>query len=271
MSGGEPRHLVFTLAAPYGAWGSASLSSATTAHKATELDPSKSALTGLLGAALGFARPRLGELAKHLRVAVWVLARPERDPAPDYHTITRADPPSGREHWGRFEELRSHLAGGEAKGSLISRREYWSGGLWTAAVWSDHPEAGPGRLAEALAAPRWPLYAGRKSCTLGLPPDPEVIAAAGPVAALRAYGRPEERHPALAPLLKRLTARTDGGGELLFDPDYPGAPPPNRHLRILRRLDRCDPLELAEGRVYPRYHERAEARMPFPPLEEPTP
>lgn len=242
-------------------------SSDPTAHKATELDPSKSALIGLLGAALGFERPRLGELARAVRLAVRVLARPERDPAPDYHTITRADPPPGRERWSRFEELRSHLAGAEARGSLISRREYWACGLWTVAAHSEHPEAGPEALAAALRAPRWTLYAGRKACALGLPPDPQVIEAPGPVEALGVYGCPSTRHPALKDAIPALFA-APGAGDLLFEPDYPGAPPRGDHVRTVRRLDQCDPLALPGGRIYQRFQERAEAQMPFPPAPE---
>ena len=46
-------HLVFTVMAPLGAWGSPSRSAANAAYKPTELDPSRSAVIGILGAALG--------------------------------------------------------------------------------------------------------------------------------------------------------------------------------------------------------------------------
>ena len=39
-------------------------------------------------------------------------------------------------------------------------------------------------LRDALAHPRWPLYAGRRSCGLGLPPDPDIVEAPGPAEAL---------------------------------------------------------------------------------------
>lgn len=261
--------LCFTLMAPYGAWGAASPSSATTAWKATELDPSKSAIVGLLGAALGLERAHLGRLSEGLRVAVRTGLRPERDPRPDYHTIGRANRPEGRTVWSRFEELRPALAGGGQAGALLSRREYWSCGLWSVALVSADPAIPLERLEQALRAPRWPLYAGRKACTLGLPPDPGTEVAAGPVAALSAYGWPWERRPALAdalaPLLwrKRDRERLDGPETLSWDEGYPGITDGGT-LRRVRRRDRPDPLPLPGGRVYPRFHERTELRAEFP-------
>lgn len=266
-------HLCFTLAAPYGAWGAASQSSATTAWKATELDPSRSALTGLLGAALGLERAHLGRLSEALRFAVRTGIRPTRDPQPDYHTISRAHRPEGREHWSRFEELRPALAGGKQEGALLSRREYWSLGLWTVAVATLDPAGVPlDRLEQALRTPRWPLYAGRKACTLGLPPDPGVLTGPGPLSVLLEYGWPWQRKPGLDRplfLLRRAVEAAEAVQTLAVDEDYPGAPVADAAtgaLRALRRRDRPDPLPLPGGRIYQRFQERTElvATLPRP-------
>ena len=256
--------LVFTVCAPHGAWGAASQSSATMAYKATELDPSQSALIGLIGAALGLERSRLGELAAALRLSVRVGVRPERDPRPDYQTVTRGAPPPGRSHWSRFEEVRGFLAGTVSEGSLLSRREYWTAGLWTVAV--ERREDGDWpleTLRAALAAPRWSLHAGRKGCPLGLPPDPELIEADSPRAALAAYRLPWERKPALVQALEPLWRDRDEG-DLLLDGD-PGTPPADAAgpVRLERRRDRPDPMVLADGRSLPRHRERIQARMPW--------
>lgn len=287
-------HLCFTLAAPYGAWGAASQPSATTAWKATELDPPKSAIVGLLGAALGMERAGLGGLADRVRVAVRTVLRPVRDPRPDYHTISRAHRPTDRDRWSRFEELRPALSGQEHAGALLSAREYWSCGVWTVALTpaalipaalipADGPEGAADaalldRLHAALRAPRWALYAGRKACTLGLPPAPAVLAAAGPVEALSAYGLPWERGTMKGVLdpLARLKARQGDVETLAWDEDYPGAPTPAGDgggssgegggvvvQRVWRR-DRPDPAPLPGGRVHPRYHGRTERRTRFP-------
>ncbi|MFV3076520.1 type I-E CRISPR-associated protein Cas5/CasD [Niveispirillum fermenti] len=266
--------LCFTLMAPYGAWGAASPSSATTAWKATELDPPKSAIVGLLGAAMGVERAALGPLAAALRVAVRTGIRPRHDPRPDYHTISRARRPEGRERWSRFEELRPALEGRDDSGAMLSKREYWHCGLWSVAVAATGAGADLAGLAAALGSPRWVLYAGRKSCMLGLPPDPALVTASGPVAALTDYGWPWERHPdlkegALAPLLTLKAARREPE-MLAVEEGYPGAPQPADGIiqRRISRRDQPDPLPLPGGRIYQRFHDRQEIRMNWPvPVE----
>ncbi|HYE00983.1 MAG TPA: type I-E CRISPR-associated protein Cas5/CasD [Alphaproteobacteria bacterium] len=263
--------LCFTLAAPFGAWGAASPSSATTAWKATDLDPPKSAIVGLLGAALGCERAALGGLAGRLRLAVRTGIRPEREPRPDFHTIARARRPEGRHRWSRFEELRGALAGQVQDGALLSRREYWSCGLWSVAL--DGPAELLAQLKAALRTPRWALHAGRRSCTLGLPPDPRLVTAPGPMAALEAYGWPWDRRPELHDLLKGLKARMGGAaasGELAADADYPGLPRPAL-ARQIRRRDLPDPQALPGGRIYQRFAERVELRLPWPPSPDAKP
>lgn len=293
MTAGAFTQLCFTLAAPYGSWGTSSRSSATTARKATDLDPPKSALVGLLGAALGLPRDRLGDLSTAIRVAVRTGVRPRHDLRPDFHTITSASRPEGRERWSRFDELRQTLNGKEQSGALLSRREYWSCGLWTVAVVSDDPAFPLDGLADALRRPHWPLYAGRKACALGLPPDPDLLTASGPIAALNAYGWPWTRLKSLSdsdrektedetlsskaleifgPLRRHVEAgeqAEDGDDtvcELACDPDYPGAAAEMAGAikRIVRRHDHPIPLPLSGGRIYQRFEDRDEVRMAWP-------
>lgn len=280
------RQLCFTVMAPYGSWGAASQPSATTAWKATELDPPKSAILGLLGAALGLERDRLGPLSEAVRIAVRTGLRPTRDPRPDYHTVGRARRPPDRDRWSRFEELRTALSGRDHAGSLLSAREYWSCGLWSVALAATADDAGDDagndaaaplldRLETALRAPRWPLYAGRKACTLGLPPDPEILVAAGPAAALGEYRWPWERHTglrsALAPLIRWKDERGDVES-LAWDEDYPGAPSPAGGTVVQRvwRRDRPDPLLLPGGRIHQRFQDRTELRTAFPSTAAPA-
>ncbi|MCM8738629.1 type I-E CRISPR-associated protein Cas5/CasD [Azospirillum sp. A1-3] len=276
---GAIRQLCFTLAAPYGAWGAESQPSATTAWKATELDPPKSAIVGLLAAALGVERSGLAPLAASVRIAVRTGLRPERDLRPDYHTISRARRPADRTHWSRFEELRPALSGLDTSGSLLSAREHWSCGLWSVAVATATTDGDTllERMAAALRAPRWPLYAGRKACPLGLPPDPEALDASGPVAALAAYRWPWERHPALMPVLAPLVTLKRQRAEvetLSWDQDYPGAPAAEGKgpagaaegwsVRPVWRRDQPDPRPLPGGRIHQRFQERTELRGAFP-------
>ncbi|MFZ1429013.1 MAG: type I-E CRISPR-associated protein Cas5/CasD [Geminicoccaceae bacterium] len=255
-------HLLFTLYAPMGAWGSPSLSASNAAFKTTEIDPTRSALVGLLGAAMGWGRHQLGVLDTDLAFAVRVDLAPSRDPKPDYHTITPADPPAGRERWTRFEELRCHLVGSEAKGAILSRREYWTNGLWTVAV---HSSGSPTvhELAAALADPIWPLSAGRKAFALGLPLEPMVIQAENLATAFHGYGLPWTRREGLLTVLSPLIQAVppNGGTRLMLDTDYPDAPP---LLRLTERRDRPDPGFSQDNRLTRRFRVRsvAEALLP---------
>jgi CRISPR system Cascade subunit CasD len=226
--------LVFTLAAPYGAF-AVTFNAANAAVKATRLDPPKSALVGLLGAALGLERLALNKLADRLFVAVRAGLRPRPDPRPDYHTITPPVPPRNTGPWTRFEELRPALSGLADTGAILSARHHWQTGLWTVAA-ARRGAGGPtlDELRDALVHPRWPLYVGRKACGLGLPPDPEIIEAPGPAEALNSYGWPWTRHPRLRECLAELreTVEKASGFELRYDLDYPGAPQTSLEIEV---------------------------------------
>jgi CRISPR system Cascade subunit CasD len=275
------RHLLFTLYTPLGAWGAASASSATAAYKATELSPSRSALVGLLGAALGWPRPRLEALGHGLSFAVAEDLAPRRLPAPDYHTITPGHPLKGARRWTRFQEVRGSLSGQTQTGSILSSREYFSDGLWRIAVTRRPADADDDlpdldRLAAALHRPHWPLFAGRKACTLGLPPDPEVIVADTLPQALARYHPPWRRRPALGASLARLRQQCDRQAaqqprlRLLSDADYPGAPAAER---IVAQIDDPRVIEVTSGRFVRRFAERPEHQSwidrPAPPAADP--
>lgn len=243
------RHLVFTVYAPLGSWGSASQSSATTAVKPTETTPTRSALTGLLGAAIGAQRRELPELAARLALAWRTDRAPRPQPAPDFQIVSKGLPPSPqRERWTRLEEVRAAERRGSA-GYLLSRREYFADGLWTVAVTTAGGEAENrdgllDRLCAGLRQPVYALHIGRRCFPLGLPPDPAVVEAETLADALAAHPPRWERDRTLAALLKPLLGRpadelAEGPGEqtpggsvpLAWDEGYPGAPEPRRRVR----------------------------------------
>lgn len=146
--------------------------------------PARSALFGMIGAALGADRTdeeTHQALERDLGIAMLV-ERPG-DTLIDFHT-TQA--PSGEKTWrSRYEEL-SHLK--PKDNPVVSHREYRTDTLCLLALWRRDP-AGRSpitldRLAAALRAPRYVVFAGRKACPLGLPLHPRVIPADTPVAAL---------------------------------------------------------------------------------------
>ena len=245
------QHLLFTLYAPYGAWGAASAARPDAqGHRARAL--ALGADRPARGGA-GLERARLPALDRALFIAVREILAPGaiRSPttAPPRRPAARCaralDPLRGAARAPRWPGQAGRLD--PLPPRALDQR-------------SLDRRPGPDRAAEGLPIevlagsaarrPVWPLYAGRKACGLGLPPDPELVLADGPAAALAAYGLPWTRRPALAALLApfahAVTQRPPG--RLLYDPDYPGAPP--SPIRTVTRRDRADHLQQPSGRVF---------------------
>ncbi|MCG3173123.1 MAG: hypothetical protein GMKNLPBB_01301 [Myxococcota bacterium] len=126
--------------------------------------PTKSGVLGLVCCAMGLSReqarqrlPELNALSMGVRVdrrgALWW----------DYHTV------------GAGTGMTT--AGGDvrtgAKGTLITRREYLADASFLVALQGDAKWIQ--KVAEAVAAPKWPVFLGRKSC----PPSVPVLARPG--------------------------------------------------------------------------------------------
>ncbi|MBK1634166.1 type I-E CRISPR-associated protein Cas5/CasD [Rhodovulum adriaticum] len=137
--------------------------------------PGRSAILGLLGAAMGIERGGdFSELdALDLAVAVFDRGAPLRD----YHTVQTVPSAAAKRPNSRPEALAA------ARGRLntaITLRDYRSGVFYGVAVWGDGLEA----LEAALNRPHYTLYFGRKSCPLAAPPGAKVVQAVSPEAAL---------------------------------------------------------------------------------------
>jgi CRISPR system Cascade subunit CasD len=181
------RYLVFQLYGPLAAWGEPAVGEAR--HSATH--PGRSALLGLLAAALGLRRDDQSaqmQLAESVRFGVKTLAMGTA--LKDYHTTQV--PPQERKishYYTRKDEL-----GSSKLGTILSSREYRQDGLWLAAAWPAGAESGFGleQLAEKLAKPMFQLYLGRKSCPLALPLNPRLIEAESLRGAFAEYILPAE-------------------------------------------------------------------------------
>ncbi len=149
--------------------------------------PSRSAIFGLLAAALGIRRDeeeRLSALSDAYRMAVrvdapGVLLR-------DYHTSQV--PPAGR---GRkkhsFATRREELAiPREDLSTVLSTRDYRCDAVSTICIWkgSEPAPCSLEELANALNNPVFALYLGRKSCPLALPVHAQVVTGENLAAAL---------------------------------------------------------------------------------------
>ncbi|TKI04079.1 type I-E CRISPR-associated protein Cas5/CasD [Martelella alba] len=164
-------YLVFQLYAPLVSWGVEGVGEV----RHTASVPTRSALLGLLAAALGIRREeetRINHFNQHYRLAVHSLSSQERW-LRDYHTVSAPRESRKYRYYTRRDEL--SLAPSEI-GTIISQREYRVDGYWHVAV-CETTQA-PYTLAalrEALLAPHFPLYLGRKSCPLALPLAPRLL------------------------------------------------------------------------------------------------
>ncbi|MCL2659021.1 MAG: type I-E CRISPR-associated protein Cas5/CasD [Acidobacteriaceae bacterium] len=157
------KYLLFRLYGPMASWGEIAVGEAR--HSATY--PSRSALVGLLGAALGVCRE--DDKAQHAltngyRFAVKVLSTGV--PLRDYHTVQSPAGVKSAAYRTRAQELTDR----QSLGALLSMREYRCNSLTLVAV-----EALAGarwtleELRTRLICPVFPLYLGRKSCPPALP------------------------------------------------------------------------------------------------------
>ncbi|RDT52826.1 type I-E CRISPR-associated protein Cas5/CasD [Escherichia coli] len=182
-------YLVFQLYAPLASWGEEAVGEVR--HSATV--PTRSAILGLLSAALGISRDeeeQLNKVNQHYHVAVHALASHDRW-LRDYHTVSVPRENKKYRYYTRRDEL--CLAPDEV-GTLISQREYRCDGYWHIAISaSDEAPFSLKSLFQALLTPHYPLYVGRKSCPLALPLAPRLITGTLQQAFLHAL---EEMRPA---------------------------------------------------------------------------
>ena len=164
--------LIFQLQGLMASWGDIAVGE----YRPSLGHPSKSAISGLLAAALGIERTAENahlELDQQYGVAVCVRASGEL--LRDYHTIQV--PGGRREYASRRDEL---LTDKLKLNTILSQRDYFTDALYQVAIWckgKDSPYSLED-LQKALKQPRFNLYLGRKSCPVGLPLFPEIISGA---------------------------------------------------------------------------------------------
>lgn len=137
--------------------------------------PAKSAVLGLLAAALGVRRDeedRQKTLADAYAMAVRVDTSGEL--LRDYHTAQVPPERRGVRYYTRRDELHS-----DKLNTILSQRDYRMDASYSVAVWakSDSPPWALSDVQSALQRPRFSLYLGRKSCPLSLPLQARVIKA----------------------------------------------------------------------------------------------
>lgn len=169
--------LIFRIYGAMASWGDIAVGE----YRPTFDHPSKSAIMGMVAAALGIRRDeeeRLRELADGYRLAVridepGILLR-------DYHTAQV--PPSGKGRNRRsFPTRQAELSvPKEELNTILSSRDYHCDAIYTICLWSigSIPPYPLTTIKEHLDHPVFTLYLGRKSCPLSLPLQPQIIHAA---------------------------------------------------------------------------------------------
>ncbi len=181
-------HLVFTLCAALGAMGEF----AGHERRGSLTWPGRSAVIGLVAAAMGIRRGDDAGFARldALRMAVGLID--DGVPLRDYHTVETVPTAAARNPDSRPAAL---ARAGRKTNTTITLRDYRVGVAYTVALWP-----GPGwtgalqDVAQALRQPVFALYLGRKSCPLAFPPTPAVVQAEGPLQALALAARPPFGH-----------------------------------------------------------------------------
>lgn len=240
MAEAERDYLLFRLYGGLASWGDIAVGEVRPSFER----PSKSAVLGLVAAALGIRRH---EEEQHTRLAqdygFAVEARHLGWPLRDYHTVQRPPQRKGADHANRHDELmavpREDLA------TTLSYRDYWQDAVYTACLWSkvDAPMHSLEALAQALCQPCFVLYLGRKNCPPALPLHPCILRAASVGAALDVAEFPE------GAFLKHVQS-TPGAR-------YSEEPLSGEDLRLVRR-------DQPESRRRWQFAERVEYRQPLP-------
>jgi CRISPR system Cascade subunit CasD len=219
------QHLVFLLHAPLGAMGGVAVGE----RRAGFDRPGKSAILGLVAAALGLDRSdeaALVTLAEGYGIGLGEIASGRL--LFDYHTAQT--PPQRKNR--RFATRREELAVDDL-GTILSVREYRTDPAYLVVLWPrETPRWSLGQFAEALRRPHFTLFFGRKACPLGAPLDPRVVEADDPRSAIYTYLA--ARTPEQTSFLREL--RLDGSPPVLAL-DLDGAGDHVDRMRVERRRD----------------------------------
>ena len=218
------RFLLFTLYAPMGSFGEIAVGE----RRMGWARPGRSAVLGLVAAAMGFERVD-EDSHRSLEAGLFYAVRTDALGRPfiDYHT---SQTPKQRRNQ-TFANRRAALQAGDLH-TVLSSREWRSDTCFTVSLWPRRDDAVDlDAMADALRRPCFALYLGRKSAPLGLPLNPSIVEADTFMNAFAARQRTLEEEAVLKRIRVGSTVRT----AIAFDYDAPAAPAEAR--RVERRRD----------------------------------
>lgn len=163
--------LLFQIYAPMVSWGEIAVGG----ERQSSRHPSKSAIIGLIAAALGIKRDeeeRLSVLGNALGIAVKLYSG--GSVLKDYHTIQVPRKEAKVVHYTRRSEL---FTSSDKIGTILSNREYRCDSLSVAALYLKDDSYSLHEIEKVLKKPFFHLYFGRKSAVPALPLAPNCIEA----------------------------------------------------------------------------------------------
>lgn len=193
--------LVFGLTASLGAMGEL----AGHERRGSLIWPGRSAIIGLMGAALGIERD--GDFSALDVLTIDVAIFDAGEPLRDFHTIETVPSAAVKKPNSRPEALRDACG---RTNMAITHRDYRTSVLYGVSVQGE----GLNRIAAALREPRFTLYLGRKSCPLAAPTGACVVEAASSEDALGYLKVPLWRNP---PVQAHTLVCDDPEGEVVSD------------------------------------------------------
>lgn len=162
-------YLMIRLYGPLASWGDIAVGE----QRPTHGHPTKSAIFGLVAAALGIRRD---EEEKHLGLvngySMAVRVDSEGALLRDYHTIQVPPPQRGRRYFTRRDEMG---VPSYSMNTILSQRDYRVDAHYTIAICERNAPYPLSELVTTLEKPHYTLYLGRKSCPLAFPLQPVVI------------------------------------------------------------------------------------------------
>jgi CRISPR system Cascade subunit CasD len=162
---------IFQIYGPLVSWGEIAVGGT----RRSAMHPSRSAILGLVAAALGIKREAendLAELGRSLSIAFRVDAPGTL--LTDYHTVQAPRRQAKKTYRTRKEEV---AALDEKDNAILSSREYRCDAYALAAVCVRDGRVTLEQIAESLRLPTFHLYFGRKSAPPALPLHPQVVEA----------------------------------------------------------------------------------------------
>jgi CRISPR system Cascade subunit CasD len=200
------RYLLWTYYAPL----SAHSVVATGRDITTGSRPTRTGVVGVLGSCLGIERTKVAELsALHDGIGFAVRIDDAGSRMTDYHTAMVPRGREARDQLSRWHELQAGRP--EAQ---ITYRDYIVGGLYTIANWQRRgSKVQLERFKAALLQPVFAPFAGRISCSFGLPFDPQIVEADDLVAAFA------QRRPVRPEVASILRLKLQPAAEVVADED----------------------------------------------------